>query len=75
MLRDDWSKHRHPGESRDPGSEAPYWIPAFAGMTYDKWKILSGLLDGIVRRFVLCEIIEYRAVRTVIASTAMHQLL
>jgi len=26
-------KPRHPGESRDPGNSASFWIPAFAGMT------------------------------------------
>ena len=26
---------RHPGECRDPGNSAIYWIPAFAGMTED----------------------------------------
>ena len=31
----DFQKPRHPGEGRDPGKPASYWIPAFAGMTED----------------------------------------
>ena len=30
-----FQKSRHPGEGRDPGNSAAYWIPAFAGMTED----------------------------------------
>ena len=30
-----FQKPRHPGECRDPGNSAAYWIPAFAGMTED----------------------------------------
>ena len=30
-----FQKPRHPGEGRDPGNSAAYWIPAFAGMTIE----------------------------------------
>jgi hypothetical protein len=50
FSRDHFS-HRHPDESRDPGLVAPYWIPAFAGMTKIKSSVF---LCGPLRSLHLC---------------------
>ena len=46
-----FQKPRHPGEGRDPGNSATYWIPAFAGMTEDA---VSGwtLTKSVVAEYV-----------------------